>query len=221
MSDAHSTQPPYEPTPGGHLEEWTLALMAEGELPPGEVSAARLHLRSCAHCSSELEAQRALVGLLASLPRFEPSPGFGDAVIARTRMTPEPSPLALWLRRLAPKTRRGWVLLGTAAAAPAIPIIAAALWLLTHPLLTPGGLWTWAVGEGREAVTASAAVALRWAASTGFTGFLEGAYVSSRALPSTTVLAVAVLFAVAMPLSVWAIVRLVRTPMEDDVTYAS
>jgi hypothetical protein len=49
---------------------------------------------------------------------------------------------------------------------------------------------------------------------------MRGVYDLARTLPLGTVTVLATLLAIAIPLSVWAIVRLVRTPMKD-VTYAN
>ena len=203
-----------------HLSDWTLEQMAEGLLPQAEHRDAALHLESCARCASVVDGYHALFAALADLPRFAPSPGFSDAVIARTRLTPEPGPIAVWLRRYMPKTRRGWALLSTAIVAPALPILAALVWLLTHPLLTPASLWQWVTLQGTTAGASTGVVALRWATNSGVSGLMRAAYDAARGVPLETVTVLATLLAIAIPLSVWAIVRLVRTPMKD-VTYAN
>ena len=63
-------------------------------------------------------------------------------------------------------------------------------------------------------------VALRWATNSGPAALMRGVYDSARDLPLETVTVLATLLAIAIPLSVWAIVRLVRSPMKD-VTYAN
>lgn len=203
-----------------HLSDWTLEQLAEGELPPAEHREASLHVESCPRCSSVVDGYHALFSALSDLPRFAPSPGFSEAVIARTRLTPEPGPVALWLRRFMPRTRRGWALLGAAVVTPVLPIAAAVIWLLTHPLLTPGSLWQWAADQGTAVGASTGVVALRWATNSGAAGLTRGAFDLARALPLETITVLATFLAIAMPLSVWAIVRLVRTPMKD-VTYAN
>ncbi|MBW3627871.1 MAG: hypothetical protein KY464_01120 [Gemmatimonadetes bacterium] len=203
-----------------HLSDWTLEQLAEGLLPQAEHRDASLHVESCARCASVVDGYHALFAALAEMPRFAPSPGFSDAVIARTRLTPEPGPVALWLRQFMPKTRRGWAMLAAAVVAPALPILGAIAWLLTHPLLTPVSLWQWATAQGTAAWASTSVVAVRWAANTGVAGVLLGAYDAARAVPPEALTVLATLLAIAIPLSVWAIVRLVRTPMKN-VTYAN
>lgn len=206
--------------PGTHLSDWTLEQLAEGGVPPEEQRPAALHLETCTLCAAGVEGYRALYTALSELPRFAPSPGFADAVIARTRLTPEPGPVALWLRQFAPRSRRAWVLLASAIVAPALPILAAAIWLLTHPLLTPAALWQWIAMQGRPAGAKVGPVALRWASDTGVEGMARGAYELAHGLPLVALTVLVSVLAVAIPLSVWAIVRLVRTPMKD-ATYAN
>jgi hypothetical protein len=203
-----------------HPPDETLEQLAEGLLPPAEHHEASLHLEVCSRCASVVDGYHALFAALSDLPRFAPSPGFSDAVIARTRLTPEPGPAALWLRQFMPKTRRGWALLTAAVVAPALPILGAMIWLLTHPLLTPVSLWQWATMQGTNAGASTGVVALRWATNSGVAGLMRGAYDAARGLPLEAVTVLATLLAIAIPLSVWAIVRLVRTPMKD-VTYAN
>ena len=203
-----------------HLSDWTLEQLAEGLLPPEEHREASLHLEECRRCASVVDGYHALFSALSDLPRFAPSAGFSDAVIARTRLTPVPGPVVLWLRQFMPRTRRGWVLLGTAVVAPALPMLGALIWLLTHPLLTPASLWQWVTMQGSNAGASTGVVALRWASNSGVAGLMRGAYDAARALPLEALTVLATLLAIAIPLSVWAIVRLVRTPMKD-VTYAN
>ena len=220
MKDAQSNERGAVSDSGTHLSDWTLEQLAEGQLPAAEHREARLHVESCSRCASVVDGYQALFAALSDLPRFAPSAGFSDAVIARTRLTPEPGPVTLWIRQFMPKTRRGWALLGTAVVAPALPVIAALLWLLTHPLLTPASLWQWITMQGSAIGASTSVVALRWATGSGVAGLMRGAYDAARALPLETVTIVATLLAIAIPLSAWAIVRLVRTPMKD-VTYAN
>ena len=88
-----------------HLSDWTLEQLAEGLLPPEEHREASLHVEGCTRCASVVDGYHALFTVLSDLPRFAPSAGFSDAVIARTRLTPEPGPVVLWLRQFMPKTR--------------------------------------------------------------------------------------------------------------------
>ena len=208
------------PNQGSHLSDWTLEQMAEGELPPLEATRAADHLEDCARCRAELAGYQALYAALSELPRFAPSPGFADAVIARTKMEREPWPVTVWLRGLAPKTRKGWVLLGSAVVAPALPVLAAALWLLTHPLLTPAALWQWVVMQGSTAGAAFTALLARWVTGSDAAGLARGGVTLVSGVPGEAVTLVVVALAIAIPSSVWALYRLVRTPTRN-VEYAA
>jgi hypothetical protein len=74
--------------------------------------------------------------------------------------------------------------------------------------------------QGTSAGTSTGVVALRWATNSGAAGLMRGAFDAARGLPLEAVTVLATLLAIAIPLSVWAIIRLVRTPMKD-VTYAN
>jgi anti-sigma factor RsiW len=203
------------PNPGPHLSDWTLEQMAEGELSPLEAAEAAVHLEGCTQCGAELAGYQALYAAIGDLPRFAPSPGFADAVIARTRMEPEPWPITVWLRGLAPKTRRGWFLLGSAVVAPAMPVLAAALWLLTHPLLTPAALWQWVVMQGDTASAAATALLARWVTGADAAGLARGGYSLVSGVPTEALTVLVVALAIAIPSSVWALYRLVRTPTRN------
>ena len=200
------------PDRGMHLTDWTVEQMADGALAADERAAATEHLESCARCAAELDAYRALFAALSELPRFAPSAAFSEAVMARTRVMPEPGPFATWLREFMPRTRRGWALLSAAVVAPSLPVLAAAFWLVTHPLLSPSALVEWVVMEGRGAAQAVVTTFLGWTANLGVVGIGRGAYQLAQSLPSGAVPAVIVFLGIAMPVSAWALVRLVRTP---------
>ena len=221
MRDANNMQRDSLPDSGVHLSDLTLEQIAEGELPPEERDTATKHLASCARCSTELEGHRALLLVLSELPRFAPSPVFADSVIARTRLTPEPSAVSLWLKQFVPRTRRGWVLLGIAVVSPAMPLFAAALWLITHPLLTPAALWQWTALQGRSISGRVWDLALEGATATGIAGLVSGVIGSASGVSDTALTVLLILLAIAIPLSAWAIVRLVRMPMKDTTTYAN
>jgi hypothetical protein len=77
------------------------------------------------------------------LPRFAPSAGFANNVMARVSLGPHEHPAFAWLRRLMPRSRPGWILAAAAMVAPAIPIITLLVWMLTQPLLSPAAVWQW------------------------------------------------------------------------------
>lgn len=196
-----------------HLEHWTLDELAEGTLSQMERSRAEAHLRQCALCTAELEASRAVISALESLPRFVPSAGFADAVMARVVMqaAPEAGAEAVRKRRWLPQTRRGWMLVLAAALAPLVPLVHYLAWVFSHPGVTAGSLW--AITRGWMAETAWGATvrgaewtlrsgATRWVVEQG--GQLPGGYAG--------LLAIVVMALLAIPVSGWAMVRLLRTP---------
>lgn len=203
-----------------HLTEWTLEQLAEGMLSPTDQSEAMEHVEACARCSAELDGHRALFTALEGLPRFAPSAGFADAVMARVRVEPRASPAVARLRRWLPKTRRGWTLLSVALVAPAIPIVAAAIWLLTHPLVSPSALWQWTSLQAQEGARTAFGYVLAWGSASGVFDRTEQVYTAVAATPVTTVGLVLGTLAVAIPLSAWSLVRLTRTPI-GTATYAN
>jgi anti-sigma factor RsiW len=203
-----------------HLSDWTLDQLAEGELPAEERAAAERHVESCPACAAQLATYRSLFTALSGLPRFEPTQGFAEAVLARTRMQPEPGLLARWLRRVTPDTRRGWALLIAALTAPALPILIAAVWLLTHPTLSVEALWEWTLLRMSTSARSAADVAAGWADGTGATMLITWGYSTLSGVPLAAITAVLLGLAVAMPLSAWALFRLVRTP-NRNITYAN
>lgn len=196
-----------------HLPQWMLELHAEDMLSPGERSKAEAHLRSCVLCSAELDASRALNAALAQLPTFDPSPGFADAVMSRvvlpqTATAPEAGRARRWL----PGTRRGWTLLGAALLVPIAPLAAFLAWLLSNPLVSVGGLWsmssTW-IGEAAwSLVVRGAGAAIDTGAFTVVAPLME----RMPEMSSGEASAVALLVAVVVPASSWALIRLLRTP---------
>ena len=202
-----------------HLPEMSLEQLAEGSLGESEAREARAHLASCARCAAELEAFTQLFTMLSELPRFAPAPVFADAVMARVRIAPRESRLAVWLERLTPRTRGGWVLLALALLAPAAPVIAVLAWLLFNPLITPSAVLSWT----RLQLETWSQAALAWSVERfedTARNALQLAYGFVDAVPANALGGVAVLMAVAIPLSAWALVRLTRTP-SGKISYAN
>jgi anti-sigma factor RsiW len=191
-----------------HLPPWTIEELAEDMLSPAETSEALAHVRSCARCAADLDVSRAMISALGSLPAFSPSPGFAEAVMARVVI---PMAERAGLRRWLPRTRKGWSGLGAAVLVPLAPLVAMLTWLFGYPGVSVTSLWT--VGKGwltdaawgalvrvSEAVVRSPV--FDWMATRG-SELVGGAQGLSLA---------AVLFAIAIPVSGWAMLRLLRTP---------
>ena len=193
-----------------HLPPWTLEELAEDTLSHGEKVLAMEHVRRCARCSGELDASRALIQALSSLPHFDPSPSFAQNVMARV-LLPATAAQAVARRRWLPRTRRGWTMAAVGALAPLLPLLGLLTWLAGRGM-SPGALFgvgsRWATQAGwsllvrvTEAVVKSGL--FQWVVTTG-----------SDLVGGTRGLSVAgVMFAVAIPLSGWMLLRLLRTPV--------
>jgi anti-sigma factor RsiW len=193
-----------------HLPPWTIDELAEGCLSPVEKAPAMEHVRSCPECANDLESSRALMRALASLQSFEPSPRFADRVMARVSLpvlAPEPALRRRWL----PRTRRGWMLGVMGALAPVLPLLAMLSWL-TGRGIAPGSVFAvatrWASQAGWSALVKVAEVVVRsrtfeWLVTTGsdLVGGTQGLSVAGA------------VFAMAIPLSGWMLLRLLRAPV--------
>lgn len=124
----------------------------DGALPAFRRRRVDTHLDGCGRCRDVMEQWRAVFRRLDGLGRMDPPEGFADTVMERVRTAAEQRPAAAapeastflpgWADRLRPSGRRGWTLAGGAVAAPAVAMVAAALALFAHPLLTPTNLVT-------------------------------------------------------------------------------
>ncbi|HET7229968.1 MAG TPA: hypothetical protein VFJ16_08205 [Longimicrobium sp.] len=193
-----------------HLPTWTLEELAEGTLSHAEKGLALEHVRQCARCAAEVDAHRALFSALASLPSFEPSPGFAGTVMARVTL-PVTAPQAVLRRRWLPKTKRGWMTAGVGALAPILPLMAMLSWVSGQGVnagSAAGRAWAWFAGAVWSLVVRAAGAFVgsgiwEWLVTTG--NDLVG---GTRGLS-----AAAMVFAIAIPLSGWMMVRLLRTPV--------
>lgn len=123
----------------------------------------RAHARSCVACAREVAELRRLSAALAELPLHDPSPGFGDRVMARVRL---PVP---WHRRLAASVRERTVA-GLAVAATLGALLAGTgLWAFRFPHLSPTVLAGWLAGQAGELLWQGAMAAGRVAYSIGLT----------------------------------------------------
>ena len=111
-----------------HLLPDEFDLLLDGEVGFG-VTPLRAHVRRCADCRAELEAQRAVVAELEELPHFAPSPLFADRVMAQVQVF-EPAHVAAadvaarWL----PTSKPARIFGGALAACVAFLVSGAALW---------------------------------------------------------------------------------------------
>lgn len=203
-----------------HLTDWTLEQLAEGTLSRQDEAKARAHVEACARCGAEVEAFRTMFAALEGLPRFAPSPAFGDAVMERVRVAPQGSPALARLNRWLPKTRRGWMLLSTALVAPAVPMIAFALWVMMDPLMSASSLWQWLSLEVQEGARSAVGSLIGFGSTLAIVERTKQLLAAVSAVPLSTLGTAVGILAVAIPLSAWSLVRLTRTPSEE-VTYAN
>lgn len=201
----------------GHLPYWTLEQLAEGSLSHVERSLAELHLRTCADCTAELDEARAVIAALERLPALTPSARFADAVMARVEIAPvmvaAAAPAAVARRRWMPHLSRGWMTL---------------LALLLVPLPVLAGIGTWLAGNPVSGMGALWGVVRGWAGEVSYNLFSEGTEVLIRTglfqwgsdflggIPGPTAAGVPVLLLLlvaAVPVSAWAMARLLRAPM--------
>jgi len=203
-----------------HLTDAAIEQLADGFLTGEELVKAEAHLATCSLCASKLEASKALIEALAALPRFAPSPGFADEVMARVRVSPRASPVFAWVRHWRPESRRGWTLLITALLAPMLPLLGVAIWVANSPVLTAGAVagWTWT--QIRSFILDIGATLATWGTQVGVPGWLQGVYQMVLSVPAIALIVALIILAVAIPLSAWSLVRLVRTPT-GNVTYAN
>jgi len=65
-----------------HLTTDEIELWAQGLLPAAQV----MHLADCSLCRTEAERERKVILELVQLPKFAPSAGFADRVMAKVRV---------------------------------------------------------------------------------------------------------------------------------------
>jgi anti-sigma factor RsiW len=198
----------------GHLQYWTLEQLAEGSLSHVERSLAEQHLRSCAHCAAELEGARAVIAALERLPALSPSPRFADAVMARVQIAPvamtAAAPAVAEKKRWMPS--RGWMTVLAMILLP-LPVLAGiGTWMGGSPLSAMGALWGvvrgWAGDVAWNLLSEGTEVLIR-------TGLFQWGSDILSGIPGPTAGGVPVLLlllAAAVPVSAWAMARLLRAP---------
>jgi anti-sigma factor RsiW len=198
----------------GHLPYWTLEQLAEGGLSHVERGLAEQHLRSCTHCTAELQGARSVIAALERLPALVPSADFAERVMARVHVAPAvaAAPAVEARRRWLPALSRGWMTL---------------LALILLPLPVLAGVGTWVSGNPVSGMGALWGVVRGWASDVSFSLLSEGTEVLIRTglfqwgadilsgIPGPSVggvPALLLLVAAAVPVSAWAMARLLRAP---------
>lgn len=203
-----------------HLTESAVEQLADGLLAGPELERAKAHLNGCIACTARLEASKALIEALSTLPRFAPSENFADAVMSNIQIKPRRASLLAWVRHWTPETRRGWALLVATLLAPMLPLLAFTVWVMQSPVLTAGSVIQWTYLQGRQLLSDGSATVARWAMEIGVPAWLQGVLELVQQVPVDAAIVALLILAVAIPLSMWSLVRLVRTPT-GNVTYAN
>jgi anti-sigma factor RsiW len=202
--------------PTSHLPPWTLDALAEGELTYSERSLAQAHLDGCHQCAAELEAMRSAAAALTSLPRSRHPARSAEAVMARVVIRPvaEAAPAAERSPRWLPKTRRGWMFLGTGLLAPLAPLVPFFSWLLGHPGVTPGAVFGVGQRWAMDSMWSACVTAAEWLMRS---GVAQWVVTQGEQVPGgyASMLAGLAAVAVAIPISSWAMIKLLRTPMGE------
>jgi hypothetical protein len=156
-----------------HPSAERLNAYVERALDGGEHGGVEAHLAACARCREEVAELRSVFAALSDLPRFAPSVGFGDRVMAGVRVRrPVTVTAGEWVERLTPQSTQGWA---AAAAVLALPVLGATLlvaWVMAQPGVTPQGLWTVATQFTGEALSSGWHWAWTRFAETAMAGYL-------------------------------------------------
>jgi anti-sigma factor RsiW len=133
-----------------HVAPGRLQDYLEGRLAARAIASVESHLDTCAVCRSELAAFRAVGMALDALPALEPSPEFGERVLAAWRVeqmaavamapTTRWGRVVAWARSRAPSSRQGWAAALGVATAPAVIALLLVRAVFSHPLVTVGNL---------------------------------------------------------------------------------
>ncbi len=146
-----------------HLSPLGLQGYLEGLLDRSTRRGVEAHLASCMECQGELAQWKTVFGGLETLPHHAPSTAFADQVMAKVsphaiaQAMPKPAPglatrLVRGARRLVPESRKGRLVAGGVALAPAMGLTMAVAGIVLHPLVSLQGLATLASGWAGEAV---------------------------------------------------------------------
>jgi anti-sigma factor RsiW len=134
--------------------------LLEGLLPRPEALGVEGHLHGCRDCRAEVTEWRRVMTRLQSLPSLEPSPEFGERVMAHVRvqlalLAAKPTlaeRLQLLVGSVTPRTRRRLAALAGAGITPSVTLGLLAYAVFSHPLVTLGNLLSFAWLQGSERV---------------------------------------------------------------------
>lgn len=212
-----------------HIAEETLQDLLDQRLAARVATRIEGHLENCVVCRSEFVAFRQLSISLETLPTLEPSPEFGERVMAGVRvrqmaalvMAPvtRREKLLATVRDLIPSTRQGWA---AAMGVLVTPLTIAALVLrsiFSNPLVTTGNLVSFAWLKGSDMVvgllSAVRDTAMQQGAIAQTVELIQGAGMSS----ATVAASVSVLTCLTLA-AVWVLYRNVLTAPVGEGSYA-
>jgi anti-sigma factor RsiW len=202
----------FVPYPSAHLPDPILEMLAEGTLPLEEQTAAVAHVEACHRCAAEAEGYRTMFEALAQLPHFAPSAGFSDAVMARVVIAQQTSPVPAWATRWFPATRRGWWLFIAALMVPAVLLGTGVMWAFSRSVVPPSVLAQWSVAWLRDATWAGVSRVVAWVAESGVLSWGQDLITAVSDVSTGVLVTLAFLLAIAIPLSAWSLVHLLRIP---------
>lgn len=202
--------------PSNHPSEWELELLAEDALPPADQPSVLEHLAICSRCEAEVDSLRSLTDALGALPRFAPSAGFNEAVMARVIVTPQRAWILERIAHRLPATRSGWSLFSLWAFIPALAALAGVFWVGDqYPSLTFGSAFEWVLGNSRSVGWSLVTEAVVWVMDSPLPAWSNTFVLRLTQLGDGLLVTGAAALAIAIPLSVWTLMQLLRTPMEN------
>lgn len=202
----------------------SLEALAQGELDAGDRVVIESHLLGCLRCESRLDELRSMFHALTSLPRFAPTAGFIERVMANVRVPQHWLARATdSLARFLPRTTTGWALV---AAFLALPILAGGTlftWLLSKSYVTTHGLWVFVTESIATAFQALVSNTLTFVMQSDAVAWLAGALDSIIAAGGMRgVGAIAATAGVLTLTSIWVLyTNLIRTPHHQDSTHGT
>jgi anti-sigma factor RsiW len=152
------------PDSATHPTPTALQDLLDGALAGRSARLVRSHLAACASCRDEARSWDAVLRGVAAMPRYAPSAGFADAVMARVQVAQAaPARVALVRRALdrvralaGPQRRRAWAAAAGIALAPTVTAALVAYVVFSHPLVTVGTLASFLWIKGGAALGALA-----------------------------------------------------------------
>lgn len=201
----------------------------DGRLAARESVRLEEHLDRCAACRREMDALHTVTTELEALPALAPSPGFGEAVMARLRIQQMAqvalSPItrrervAAWVRARVPSSGRGWAAVLGAGTAPAVTLALVVQAVFSHEAVTLGNLFSFFGFKLSAALDAAGGMAAQWTADYAFLSRTWEAAQAVAASPTLTAATVAWVLGACMA-AAWILYRNLVLPGGEEGMYA-